>query len=106
MTLGDEDLKVMQSVLRRHQEILARRNERSPAYDRVAANIASALAVAADGSEITAPRHTEYVDVATAAMALGKSERWLRNIAPRIGGIKKSGVWLIPRDSLPDMEEQ
>ena len=52
------------------------------------------------------PRQTEYVNTATAAKLLGKSERWVRDIAERgeIGAVKVGGRWLIPKDALPQEE--
>ncbi len=59
------------------------------------------ITTSADGTPTTAVPHTEYVDTTEASKLLGCSERWARELAPRVGGIKRAGAWWIPRDALP-----
>lgn len=91
-------LAVRQGVVLRHGS--------TSAFDHALTSIREALTStsAAEGSPGHGPDHTEYVTTAEAAKALGKSQRWARDIAARIG-IKKSGMWLIPKDLLPQEEQ-
>lgn len=84
-----------------HCVSLARRARRtnglppSPALDRLAAALADLGH--ADSSNDPA-RHdeamtTQMLDTATAAQALGVSERTARRLAPALGGRKTGGVW-------------
>lgn len=73
------------------------------ALDHALASIQEALTSsnAAYGRPESASVHTEYVSTSEAARSLGCKERWVRDLADGIGGIKVGGRWLIPKSALP-----
>ncbi len=103
MNLDRTDLEVIYDIIRTHL--------RGHAPDLRAFRIADRLetVLTADtsdnGSRPEVPCQTQYVDTAQASELLGTSERWARDLAPRIGGRKIGGRWLIPRDALPEDED-
>jgi hypothetical protein len=98
-------LKVAAEAVRMVCGVLAARREPATAFNDALSAIEAALTTSDNGSTATPPRNDEFVDTATAAKLLGCGERWARDIAPRIGGQKISGRWFIPKDALPQPEE-
>ena len=64
------------------------------------------LRTSASGSGNTVMPNAGYCGTAMAAARLGCSERWVRQIAPSIGGVHRQGRWLIPISALPDEQEE
>ncbi len=105
--LDRADLATIQSALLFVRDAIATRGENPAAFDRALQACAAALSPTASvcGSPPETPRHTEYVSTTEAAKLLNTSERWARDLAPRIGGIKQAGRWLIPKDALPQEDQ-
>src|SRR4051812_44348288 len=99
-------LLTAQAALLAVRETVVIRKGTTTAFDHALSSIREALtsSCAAEGRPKTVPVHTEYVTTAEAAKLLGCKERWAREIAKRIG-IKKSGVWLMSKDALPQEEQ-
>lgn len=76
-------------------------------FDHALSSIREALTStsAAHGTTNPEPSQTKWVTTAEAAKVLGKSQRWVRDMAPRIGGVWRYDRWLIPQDSLPTEEQ-
>jgi hypothetical protein len=102
--LDRADLKASRSALLLVIRALLDRKEPTAAFDRAVASIDQVLSASADGTPEPALNHNEYVDTTEAAKALRCSDRRVRNIASRIGGIKLGGRWLIPKDALPELQ--
>lgn len=94
--LDSDDLHLALDAVRRYRDTTGDLR----AY-RVAAHLEDAI-TSANGSPGTTTVHDGFVDTTVAAQRLGCSERWVRDIAPRIGGIKHGGRWLIPTTALPE----
>ena len=90
-----------QSALPAVRESVVLRHGQTASFDNALASIRAELAHAAAGSAATQTDQTKYVDTAEAAKRLRCSDRHVRDIAPRIGGIRIGGRWMIPDDSLP-----
>lgn len=99
-------LKVAAEAVRMVCEVLAARREPTSAFDNALSEIEAALTTSDNGSPAAPPRNDDWVDTAEAAKLLGCGERWARDIAPRIGGQKIGGRWLIPKDALPQEEDE
>lgn len=97
------DIEAMFAIVRTHL--------RGPAPDDAAYQLAHRLeelltAGTSDSGSASAPlRDNEFdgwVTTTEAAKLLHTSERWVRELAPAIGGRKQYGRWLIPRSALPE----
>ena len=97
-------LLTSQSALLAVRESVVLRHGSTAAFDRALASIREALATSANGSPKETTRNDGWVDTAEAAKVMNCSPRWAREIAKRIG-IQKGGIWLIPKDALPQEEQ-
>ena len=111
MTLSRADLVAARYALLFTRRTLAARSESAEAFDTALGAIEAALQPASvTGTPKPPPRDdewtTEWATTAEAATVLDVSDRWARQMAPRIGGVKRGGSWWVPRSSLPEPEEQ
>ena len=97
------DIVAACTALRFVRVALAARRESTTAFDKALESFNTAT-TAAIGSPESPAREDGWVTTAEAAERLHCSERWARDLAPRIGGRKVGGRWLIPKASLPEQE--